>query len=158
MSFVELLVDTGATEHVCGPRDFTYAALTSGPRQALKTLTGELLKYKGKELRVGFTVVDVKRPILSVSRLMDRGIERFIQLLSRVCADLTVRLNSHFAVVLSFCNVKSLCRCCWHLWMMSQLGEVLDLPPVDKEMERVLMGREVVPPPVAIEVLALANH
>ena len=47
--FVELLVDTGATEHVC------------------------------EELRVGFTVVEVKRPILSVSRLMDRGIETFIQ-------------------------------------------------------------------------------
>ena len=28
---------------------------------------------------MGFTVVDVKRPILSVSRLMDRGIETFIQ-------------------------------------------------------------------------------
>ena len=65
--FVELLVDTGATEHVCGPRDFTHAALTSGPRPALKTVTGELLKHyglrtvdfwcQGKELRVGFTVV-----------------------------------------------------------------------------------------------------
>ena len=29
-------------------------------------------------MRVGFTVVDVKRPILSVSRLTDRGIETFI--------------------------------------------------------------------------------
>ena len=61
-----------------GPRDFTHAALTSGPRLALKTATGELLKHhglrtvdfrcQGKELRVGFTVVDGKRPILSVSR------------------------------------------------------------------------------------------
>ena len=41
--FVELQVDTGATEHVCGPQDFTHAALTSGPRPALKTATGELL-------------------------------------------------------------------------------------------------------------------
>ena len=81
--FVELLVDTGATEHVCGPQDFTHVALTSGPRPALKTATGELLKHyglrtvdfqcQGEELRVGFTVVDVKRPILSVSRLTDRG-------------------------------------------------------------------------------------
>ena len=39
---VELLVDTQATEHVCGPRDFTHAALTSGPPPALKTATGEL--------------------------------------------------------------------------------------------------------------------
>ena len=74
--FVQLLVDTGATEHVCGPQDFTHAALTSGPRPALKTATGELLKHyglrtvdfqcQGEELRVGFTVGDVKRPILSV--------------------------------------------------------------------------------------------
>ena len=28
--FVELLVDTGATEHVCGPHDFTHAALKKG--------------------------------------------------------------------------------------------------------------------------------
>ena len=71
---VELLVDTGATEHVCGPQDFTHAELTNGPRPALKTATGELLKHygtrtvdfrcQGEELRVGFTVVDVKRPIL----------------------------------------------------------------------------------------------
>ena len=42
---------------------------------------------------------------------------------SRVCADLTVRLlNSHVVVVFSFCNVKLLFRCCWHLWMRSQRG------------------------------------
>ena len=33
-------------------------------------------------------------------------------------------------------------------------GEALDLPPVDEEMERELMGREEVEPPVAIEVPA----
>ena len=86
---VELLVDTGATEHVCGPQDISHAALTSVPRPALKTATGELLKQydlrtvdfrcQGEELRVGFTVVDVKRPILSVSRLMDGDIQTFIQ-------------------------------------------------------------------------------
>ena len=38
--FVELLVGTGATEHVCGPHDFTHAALRNGPRPALKTATG----------------------------------------------------------------------------------------------------------------------
>ena len=82
-------MDTGESEHVCGPHDFTHAALKSGPRPAFKAATGELLKHSGtrtvdlrcqvEELRVGFTVVDVKRPILSVSRLMDRGIEKFIQ-------------------------------------------------------------------------------
>ena len=44
--FVELQVDTGATKHVCGFRDFTHAALTSGP--ALKAATGELLKHYGE--------------------------------------------------------------------------------------------------------------
>ena len=33
-------------------------------------------------------------------------------------------------------------------------GEAPDLPPVDEEMERELMGREEVEPPVAIEVPA----
>ena len=87
--FVEFLVDTGATEHVCGLHSFTHVALKNEPRPALKTAIGELDKHdgtrivdfrcQGAELRVGFTVVDVKRPILSVSRLMDRGIETFIQ-------------------------------------------------------------------------------
>ena len=45
--YVELLVDTGATEHVCGPHDFTHAAMKNGPRPALKTATGELLKHYG---------------------------------------------------------------------------------------------------------------
>ena len=76
-------------EHVCGRHDFTHAALMNGPRPALKTATGELLKHygsrtvdfwcQGEELQVSFTVVDAKRPILSVSMLMDRGIEMFIQ-------------------------------------------------------------------------------
>ena len=34
------------------------------------------------------------------------------------------------------------------------VGEAPDLPPVDEEMERELMGREEVEPPVAIEVSA----
>ena len=38
--------------------------------------------------------------------------------------------------------------------MRSQRGEAPDLPPVDEEMERELMGREEVEPPVAIEVPA----
>ena len=32
-----------------------------------------------KRTSIGFTVVDVKRPIMSASRLMDRGIETLIQ-------------------------------------------------------------------------------
>ena len=59
---IEVSVDTGATEHVCGPLDFTHAALEKGPQPALKTATGELLKHygmrtvdfrcQGQELRV----------------------------------------------------------------------------------------------------------
>ena len=45
--FVERLVDTRATEHVCGPHDFTHAALKNGPRPALKTAAGELLNHYG---------------------------------------------------------------------------------------------------------------
>ena len=45
--FVEFLVDTGETEHVCGPHDLTHAALKNGPRPALKTPTGKLLKHFG---------------------------------------------------------------------------------------------------------------
>ena len=62
--FVELVVDTGAPE------------LLRVPRPALKTATCELLKHygqptvdfwcQGDELRVSFTVINVKRPILSV--------------------------------------------------------------------------------------------
>ena len=48
--FVELLVDTGATEHVCGPQDCTHAALTSGPRPEQKIATGELLKNIVRDL------------------------------------------------------------------------------------------------------------
>ena len=131
--FVELLVDTGATEHVCGPHDFTHAALTNGPRPALKTATGELLKHygtrtvdfrcQGEELRVGFTVVDVKRPILSVSRLMDRGIETFIQAGKQILRRFdgaTVELTRRGGLFVL--HVKLLFRCCWHLWMKSQRG------------------------------------
>ena len=37
------------------------------------------LRCQGEELRVGFAIVNVKRPILSVSQLMDRGIETSTQ-------------------------------------------------------------------------------
>ena len=48
--FVELLVDTGATEHVCGPQDFTHAAWTIGPRPAHKTATSALLQHYGQRI------------------------------------------------------------------------------------------------------------
>ena len=103
---VELLMDTGAAEQVCGPQNFSRASLTSGSRPALRTATGEPLEHdgqrtvdsrcQGEELRVCFTVVDVKRPILA--------------------------------------------------------GDDPVPPPAEEETERELMGREVVPPPVTLEV------
>ena len=139
--FVELLVDTGATEHVCGPQDFTQAELTSGPRPALKTATGELLKHhdrrtvdfrcQGEELRVGFTVVDVK----------DRGIETFIQTGKqslRRYDGATVELTRRGGLFVLQCQVA--------VPMLlapvddEPAGVALDLPLVDEEMERELMG------------------
>ena len=123
-----LLLDTGATEHVCGPDDFTHAALKNGPRPALKTAVGELLKHygtrtvdflcQGEELRVGFTVVDVKRPILSVSRLMDRGIETFIQ-----AGEQFLRRFDGATVELTRRGGLFVLQC--HLWMRSQRGKLL---------------------------------
>ena len=162
--FVELLVDTGATEHVCGPHDFTHVALTNGPRPALKTATGELLKHygtrtvdfrcQGEELRVGFTVVDVKRPILSVSRLMDRCIKTFIragQQILRRFDGATVELTRRGGLFGLQCQVV--------VPMLlahedEEPGREAPDLPVDQEMERELMGREEVEPPVAIEVPA----
>ena len=46
---VELLVDTGATEHVCGPHDFTLAALTNAPRPRD---TVETPRYEDRRLPV----------------------------------------------------------------------------------------------------------
>ena len=67
---VELRVETRTTEHECGPHDFSHVELVRGPKPDLKTATGALLKHygqrtvdfwcQGEELRVGFTVVDVK--------------------------------------------------------------------------------------------------
>ena len=163
--FVELLVDTGASEHVCGPHDFTHAALKNGPRPALKTAIGELLKHygtrtvdfwcQGEELRVGFTVVDVKRPILSVSRLMDRGIETFIQAgrqFLRRFDGATVELTRRGGLFVLQC--QAVVPMLLALVDEEPAGEVPDLPPIDEEKERELMGREEVEPPVAIEVPA----
>ena len=145
-----------------GPHDFTHAALKNGPRPALKTATGELLQHygtrtvyflcQGEELRVGFTVVDVKRPILSVPRLMDRGIiqagKQFLRRFDGATVELTRRgglfvLQCQTVVPMLLAPVDE-----------EPAEEAPDLPPVDEEMERELMGREEVEPPVAIEVPA----
>ena len=142
----------------------TRAALTSGPRPALKTATGELLKHygqrtvdflcQGEELRVGFTVVDAKRPILSVSRLMDRGIETFIQAGKQILRRFdgaTVELTRRGGLFVLQCQV--VVPMLLVLEDEEPAEEAPDLPPVHEEMERDLMGREEVLP-VSIEVPA----
>ena len=136
-----------------------------GGRPALKTATGELLKHygtrtadfqcQGEELRAGFTVVDVKRPIFSVSRLMDRGIETFIlagkQILRRFDSA-TVEFTRRGGLFDLQCQVVA--PMLLALVDEEPAGEAPDLPLVDEEMERELVGREEVEPPVAIEVPA----
>ena len=155
-------MDTGATEHVCGLHDFTHAALTIGPRSACKTATGEPLKHygtrtvdfrcQGEELRVGFIVVVVKRQILSVSRLMDRGIETFVQAGKQILRRFdgaTVELTRRGDLFVLQCQVV--------VPMLlppvdeEPAEEAPDHPLLDEEMERELMRREEVKPPVAIE-------
>ena len=94
-----------------------------------------------QELRVGFTVVDVKRPILSVSRLMDRGIETFIQAgkqFLRRFDGATVELTRRGGLFVLQCQAV--------VPMLlapvdeEPAGEAPDLPPIDEEMERELMG------------------
>ena len=53
--FVELLVDTGATEHVCGPHDFTHAALeewTTSRAQDRDWRAVVTLRYEDRRLPV----------------------------------------------------------------------------------------------------------
>ena len=115
-----------------------------------KTATGELLKHygtrtvdfrcQGEELRVGFTVVDVKRPILSVSRLMNRGIETFIQTVKQILRRFdgaTVELIRRGGLFVVQCQavVPMLLACVDE----EPAGEALDLPPVDEEMESELI-------------------
>ena len=104
---------------------------------------------------MGFTVVDVKGPILSVSRLMDRGIETFIQAGEQILCRFdgaTVELTRRGGLFVLQC--QAVVPMLLALVDEEPEGEALDFPPVDEEVERELMGREEVQPPVAIEVPA----
>ena len=103
----------------------------------------------------GLHSFDVKQPILSVSRLMDTGIETFIQIgnwnllrFDGVTVEITRRgglfvVQRQVVLPMLLAPVDD-----------EPAGEALDLPPVDEEMERKVTGREEVPTPVAIEVPA----
>ena len=104
---------------------------------------------------MGFTVVEVKRPILSVSSLMDRGIETFIQAGKQILRRFdgaTVELTRRGGLFVLQCQV--VVPMLLALVDEEPAGEAPDLPLDDEEMERELMGREEVEPPGAIEVPA----
>ena len=87
---------------------------------------------------------------------MDSGIETFIQTVKqslRRSDGATIELARRGS--LSVCNVKSLLLA--HV-DDEPAGEALDLPPGDEVMERELVGREEVPPPVAIEAPAAGGQ
>ena len=81
---MELLIDSGATEHVCGPQHFQDFETKSAPWVALRSATGQELEHYGEKrvhlkcgevpLTITFQVVDVTKAILSVSKLIAKGV------------------------------------------------------------------------------------
>ena len=86
---------------------------------------------------------------------MDRGIETFFQAgkqLLRRFDGATVDLTRRGGLFVLQCQVVA--PMLLALVVEEPAGEARNLPPVDEEIERELMGREEVEPPVAIEVPA----
>ena len=86
---------------------------------------------------------------------MDRGIETFIQAgkqFLRRFDGATVELTRRGGLFVLQC--QAVVPMLLALVDEEPAGEAPDLPPIDEEMERELMGREEVEPPVAIEVPA----
>ena len=81
---MELLIDSGATEHVCGPQHFQGFETKSAPWVALRSATCQELEHYGEKrvhlkcgevpLTITFQVVDVTRAILSISKLITKGV------------------------------------------------------------------------------------
>ena len=89
------------------------------------------------------------------SELHNRGIETFIQAGKQILR----RFNGATVELTRRCGLSVLqCQVVVPMLLApvdeEPAGEALDLPPVDEEMEREVMGREEVEPPVAIEVQA----
>ena len=94
-------------------------------------------RCQGEDLRVGFTVVDVKRPLLSVSRLTDRGIETFIQAGKQILRRFdgaTAELTRRGGLLVLQC--RSVVPTMLAPVDEDPAGEAPDLPPIDEEMER----------------------
>ena len=89
---------------------------------------------------------------------MDRGIETFVQVGKQILRRFdgaTVDFTRRGGLFVVQCQV--VVPMLLALVDEEPAGETLDLPLVDEEMERELMGREEVEPPVAIEVLATSR-
>lgn len=83
---VEIMIDSGSTATVCGPKHFLDAPVIAGPERRLRTASGTPLKYYGEKhvrlqtrendkLTVEFAVLNVVRPIISSSASEHKDIE-----------------------------------------------------------------------------------
>lgn len=80
---LDLLVDSGTTEHMCGRQHFAEVPIRPSKEPRLLSASGASLTHVGqkdvrfrcgeREAGVTFEVVNVVRPILSVSRLVEQG-------------------------------------------------------------------------------------
>ena len=90
------MVDSGTTETVCGPTDFPDVPIQEGARMKLRTASGQELKHygtktvqlktmQGEKMSITFTVVDVVRPLLSVSKVNALGTDAHFSKDARKC-------------------------------------------------------------------------
>ena len=82
---VSLLADSGSSVTCCGPKDFPHVQIEPSPvYQHYRSANGNPLKHYGfktvhfktdydESIKIKFEVLDVTRPILSVSRLREHG-------------------------------------------------------------------------------------
>ena len=82
---VELTIDSGAAEHVVGPRDLPHIPIGASRKHIQYTMAnGQRTSNKGDQNAMAFTrdghgitfraqVTDVHRPLMSVSRICDKG-------------------------------------------------------------------------------------
>ena len=82
---IELTIDSGAAEHVVGPKDLPYIPVTPARKHVQYTMAnghktsnrGEqqvmAVTDNGQEITFKAQVTDVHRPLMSVSRICDKG-------------------------------------------------------------------------------------
>ena len=82
---IELTIDSGAAEHVVGPRDLPHIPIAPSRKHVQYTMAnghkttnrGEqqvmALTHEGQEITFKAQVTDVHRPLMSVSRICDKG-------------------------------------------------------------------------------------